>query len=230
MATPKGTIPWNKGKGKGWTDKRGYRWVYVSENGRKRAKREHRHIMEQHLGRRLDPEDVVHHRNGNKSDNRLENLEVKPFGLHTAEHHAGTKQAEQTKITLSVMTSYREDNKRLKQLNADLLEALEYEVRNCPLCHGTTRARTAMFVLNDAPAPPVTRSPDSGQGWQPIETAVKDGFHVQLYRPDIQFVGYWSDAGWCMQGCKVIDPAPTYWKPLGPPPALAALQPGEADK
>lgn len=26
MSTPKGTAPWNKGLGKGWTDKRGYRW------------------------------------------------------------------------------------------------------------------------------------------------------------------------------------------------------------
>ena len=53
--------------------------------------------------------------------------------------------------------------------------------------------------------------------WRPIETAPKDGTHIQLYRPEIQFVGYWSDAGWCMQGCKMIDPAPTHWMPLPQP-------------
>jgi len=33
MSTPKGTVPWNKGKGEGWTDKRGYRWRYVQRPG-----------------------------------------------------------------------------------------------------------------------------------------------------------------------------------------------------
>ncbi len=54
--------------------------------------------------------------------------------------------------------------------------------------------------------------------WQDISTAPKDGFHILLYRPEIQFVGYWGDAGWCMQGCKLIDPEPTPWQP--PPPQL----------
>jgi len=53
----------------------------------------HRWFMEQHLERQLDPKEVVHHINGDKTDNRIENLEVMNISDHLSNHKKGTNKA-----------------------------------------------------------------------------------------------------------------------------------------
>ena len=63
-----------------WGDYRittkGYSLRRRTVNGKREQQFEHRVIMEEHLGRALERHEEIHHLNGNRADNRLENLEL----------------------------------------------------------------------------------------------------------------------------------------------------------
>lgn len=83
----------------------GYWYIYLpSKPGRPpRIVFEHRYVMEQHIGRRLTKDETVHHVNGLKYDNRLENLE-----LFDSRHGPGQRVVDKVAWAIQLLTDYRD--------------------------------------------------------------------------------------------------------------------------
>lgn len=64
---------------------------------------EHRYVMQNHLGRPLRPEETVHHRNGQRSDNRIENLT-----LFSSRHGPGQAVVDKIAFAIEMLQLYPE--------------------------------------------------------------------------------------------------------------------------
>lgn len=61
----------------------GYKKIKLKNN---KTRDEHRLVMEKFLGRKLERYEIVHHKDGNKRNNSLENLEVMTLSEHSRIH------------------------------------------------------------------------------------------------------------------------------------------------
>lgn len=95
------------GKGRGYRDKKGYRVLPNVDHPNAWADRsifEHVLVMSVHLGRPLRKGETVHHRNGIKDDNRIENLQ-----LMVKAHPSGQRPADLVAFARQVLADYAEE-------------------------------------------------------------------------------------------------------------------------
>lgn len=125
---------------------KGYAWVWIDDGaGGTKKVQEHRHVMEQHLGRSLYSWETVHHRFDGfqgRSDNRLQNLE------HWAKRHPyGHKVEDITLYCREMLSLYGDDQER---------------ERYAPFLENLAKERASLYGQEEAgerpaPAPQETR-------------------------------------------------------------------------
>lgn len=76
---------WNRLRSLYASKKERGRYIYTKTDDGRRIY-VHRFLMEKKLGRKLSSKEIVHHKNGNRSDNRIANLGVISQNEHIREH------------------------------------------------------------------------------------------------------------------------------------------------
>lgn len=112
----------------------GYVWISVpslANNGKKGQVMEHRYVMQNAIGRPLLREETVHHKDGNRQNNRIENLE-----LFSSRHGPGQRVVDKIDFAIEILRLYPEFARAAGvtkfELHGESLSAPESQIASKP--------------------------------------------------------------------------------------------------
>lgn len=93
----------------GHVELNGYRIIYIN----KRKIYQHRHVMEQVLGRKLDRKEHVHHKDGDRLNNDPSNLEILSASEHARQHMDSATAKAKSMLAVQALRRKQRANLRL---------------------------------------------------------------------------------------------------------------------
>ncbi len=122
-----------------WKDRKGYTvGLVLLDTGERIRVRQHRWVVERHLGRKLLPNEDVHHKDGNRSNNDISNLEV----MDRHDHMVLTNNSREYKKGYKLkLTPEQYEHRRQVLIRARRKQIDEFKPKKCLHCDGINLAR-----------------------------------------------------------------------------------------